>query len=138
MRGSNVRSRLVRRNDNITLICIPTLNEGGFLADISMHFGKTPFITFIELKDGKIEEINVRQNIGKHNGGHKTPAEIILSSGADVLICGNLGQKAISMLRENGIDVFSGASGQVKDAYNQWKHGDLSTTDVSSCFERGC
>jgi predicted Fe-Mo cluster-binding NifX family protein len=133
-----VRSRVIRRNDNITLICIPTLNEGGLLADISMHFGKTPFITFLEFTDGKIEDIEVKQSFGKHNGGHKTAAEIIIGSGADVLICGNLGQKAISMLRENGIEVFSGASGQVKDAYNQWKQGDLSITTVSSCIERGC
>lgn len=51
-----------------------------------------------------------------------------------MLICGNLGQKAISILRENGINVFSGVNGQVKDVFNQWKHGKLSITDISSAM----
>ncbi|MEN4017960.1 MAG: NifB/NifX family molybdenum-iron cluster-binding protein [Methanobacterium sp.] len=99
----------------ITLICIPTLNEGGLLSDISMHFGKTPYFTFIKLEDGGIKSIDVIESFGKHNGGSKTPAEIILSSGANVLICGNLGSKAVSMLRDREIEVFSGASGKVKN-----------------------
>jgi len=101
-----------------------------------MHFGKTPYFTFINVEDGKIKDINVIESLGKHSGGAKTPAEIILSSGADVLICGNLGPKAVSMLRENGITVFSGASGKVDDAYKEWKMGKLSFADENSCNEK--
>lgn len=125
-----------RRNGRITLICVPSLNEGGLLADVSMHFGKTPYFTFIKLKDGEIKDIDVKESSGKHAGGSMTPAEIILNSGADVLICGNLGPKAVSMLRENGIQVFSGASGQVNQAFKEWKRGKLSLADENSCNEK--
>jgi predicted Fe-Mo cluster-binding NifX family protein len=117
----------------ITLICIPTLDENGLLSEVSIHFGKTPYFTLIELEEDEIKEINVIESRGKHKGGSKTPAEIIIDSGADVLICRGLGTKAISMLCDSGIEVFSGASGKVKDAIKEWKLGMLPIADESSC-----
>ena len=129
----------IRRNDKISLICIPTLNEGGLLADVSMHFGKTPYFTFIKLEDGEIKDIDVKESFGKHGGGYKTSSEVILNSETDILICGNLGPKAVLMLRENGIQIFSGASGKLKDVLNDWKKGNLSVaSENSSCKEKHC
>lgn len=41
----------------ITLICIPTLDNGGLLSSISMHFGKNSLFTFIKLENGEIKEL---------------------------------------------------------------------------------
>jgi predicted Fe-Mo cluster-binding NifX family protein len=101
-----------------------------------MHFGKTPYFTFIKLEDGKIKDIEVIESLGKHRGGANTPAEIIADSNTNVLICGNLGSKAVLMLREKDIMVFSGASGKVKDALNRWKQGLLQPADENSCNEK--
>mgnify|MGYP005843299743 FL=1 len=49
------------------------------------------------------------------------------------MIYGNLGPKAISMLRNSEIEVVSGASGKVKDVIKEWKRGMLSIADKSSC-----
>jgi predicted Fe-Mo cluster-binding NifX family protein len=122
----------------ITLICIPTLDGKGLLSEISMHFGKSPYFTLIKFENGEIKEINVIESIGKHKGGSKTPAEIILDSNADVLICGNLGSKAVSMLRNSGLEVYSGASGKVKDILKEWKMGNLAVADENSCNENDC
>ncbi len=122
----------------ITLICIPTINESGLLADVSMHFGKTPYFTFVELEDGKIKRIEVKGSFSKHGGGSKTPAEIILDSNTDVLICRNLGSKAVSMLRDGKIEIFSGASGKVKDTLSEWKLGMLPAADKGSCNGMDC
>lgn len=122
----------------ITLICIPTLDGSGLLAEVSMHFGKSPYFTLINIENGEIKEINVIESTGKHGGGSKTPAEIIIDSKANVLICGNLGSKAISMLRSSGIEVFSGASGKVKDVIKEWKMGTLPIADKSVCNEKDC
>jgi predicted Fe-Mo cluster-binding NifX family protein len=120
----------------ITLICVPTLDKRGLLADISVHFGKTPYFTFIKYDDGEIKDVNVIETHGKHKGGSKTPAEIILDSGADILICGNLGSKAVHMLRDSEIEVFSGASGIVKDTLSEWRRGNLKFADENSCDEK--
>jgi predicted Fe-Mo cluster-binding NifX family protein len=120
----------------MTIIGIPTLNEGGLLSEISMHFGRSPYFTIIKFENNEIKEISAIEILGKHSGGSKTPAEIALNSGVDVLICGNLGPKAVSMISENGIEVYSGASGKVKDAFKAWKNGMLQLADENSCNEK--
>ena len=120
----------------ITTIGIPSINEGGLLSEISMHFGRTPYFTIIKYENDEIKEINTIELIGKHIGGSKTPAEIILNSGVDVLICGNLGSKAVSMLQDSGMEVYSGASGKVQDAFKAWKTGMLQLADENSCNEK--
>lgn len=107
------------------MICIPTVDEGGLLSRVSTHLGKTSYFTFIKLEHGKIKEINAIGSTGRQNGSSRTPTELILNSKVDMLICGSLGTKAISTLHSNGIKVISGASGKVKDVFNEWKVGTL-------------
>lgn len=119
----------------ITIICIPTLDESDLSSEISMHFGKTPYLTLIKLENDEIKELNVIESTSRHKGGTKTPAEIIIDSRANILICGGLGSKAISMLQNRGIEVFSGASGKVKDVIKKWKMGMLPIDTEGSCEE---
>lgn len=120
----------------ITTIGIPTVDEGGLLSNISMHFGRSPYFTIIKFEKEEIKDIYTKEVLGKHSGGTKTPAEIALNSGLDVLICGNLGPKAVAMLQNSGIEVFSGASGKTKEAFNEWKSGTLQLADENSCDEK--
>ena len=57
----------------ITTIGIPSINEGGLLSEISMHFGRTPYFTIIKFENDEIKEINTIELVGKHSGGSKTP-----------------------------------------------------------------
>jgi predicted Fe-Mo cluster-binding NifX family protein len=120
----------------ITTIGIPTLNKGGLLSDISMHFGRTPYLTIIKIENDEIKDIDTIEIQGKHTGGSKTPAEIISNSGVDVLLCGNLGPKAVSMLQNSGMEVYSGASGKVEDAFKAWQTGMLQLADENSCDDK--
>lgn len=122
----------------ITVICIPTLDEKGLTSDLSMHFGKTPYFTFIRIEDGEIKDVDTVESFSKHKGGSRTPAEIILNSDAKILICGNLGQKAVYMLRESDLEVFSGASGKVEKILKNWQDGKLIFADENSCNEKSC
>lgn len=119
-----------------TQICIPTIEKEGLNSNISLHFGKTPYFAFLKEKNGEIEDINFIESKGKHMGGSLTPAEIILNSDANILICGNLGSKAVNMLQKNNVKVFSGANGSVKDIFEQWKSGNLDMADKNSCSSK--
>lgn len=116
----------------MTFICIPTLDDGGLLSRISMHFGKAPYFTFIRLENGKIKEINVIENAGKQ-GSSGISAEIMVNYGVDVIICSGLDEKAMSILGGSGVEVFSGASGRVRDAIGEWKIGFLHIEDSNFC-----
>ncbi len=117
----------------IIIIGIPTLNEGSLLSDISIHFGRTPYLTIVRIENDEMKDIDTIEIQGKHAGGSETPAEIISNSGVNVLICGNLGPKAVSMLQNSKMEVYSGASGKVEDALNAWQTGLLKLADENSC-----
>jgi len=103
-------------------VCVPTLDDGQFDADVSDHFGRAPNFTVYDTEVGTLE---VHENDGKHHGGKESPPEIIASTGADVLVCGNLGQKAVERFDVMDIDVYRGASGTVEDAVEQFQADEL-------------
>ena len=42
------------------------------------------------------------------------------------------------MLGDGEIEIFSGASGKVKDVLKEWKMGNLAVADENSCKEKDC
>ncbi len=119
----------------MTMICVPTESDIGPYAEMSTHFGRTSYFVFAEVENGIIKSYESKKCTGRHEGGTMTPAEIIAESGVDILICGGLGSKAISILTQKGITIFSGASGTVEDVIKQWKSGKLSSANENSCPE---
>jgi len=99
-------------------LCIPSTGEGGLDATVSPHFGRAQTYT---LYDTETETVDVVANDGQHHGGGRHPPDIIADAGADVLLCGNLGRKAVSRFDDHGIDVFCDASGSVRDAIEAWE-----------------
>ena len=118
------------------LIGMPSMDNQGLSSKISMHFGKSPYFTILDIKDDQIGEIQVIPNLGRHEGGKMTAAEIINQSKADVLLCANLGSKAVDMLNKNGIKIYVGAFGTVENTFEEWKKGNLDLADEkSACKE---
>lgn len=118
------------------IICIPTMDSEGLFSEISVHFGKSPYFTLLDIKDNKIEKIEIIKNIGRHEGGKKTPAEIIIQSKPDILLCANLGSKAVQMLNKNNVKIFVGASEDVENTFEEWKNDNLQLADGKTvCIE---
>jgi len=112
------------------------MDSQGLSSEISIHFGKSPYFTLLGVKDKEIEEIEVIESLGKHKGGNMTPAEIIIQSQVDMLLCANLGSKAVQMLQQSGVKIFVGASGTVENIIEEWKTDKLHLADENSgCIE---
>ncbi|HNS25266.1 MAG: NifB/NifX family molybdenum-iron cluster-binding protein [Euryarchaeota archaeon] len=118
-------------------ICIPVMENLGISSSISQHFGKTPYFALIKLENDEIKDLEVVKSLGRHAGGTMTPAEAVSNTKAQVLVCGNLGSKAIQMLGEKGILVYVGASGTVETALKQLQDGVLSLADDSAACSEG-
>jgi predicted Fe-Mo cluster-binding NifX family protein len=119
------------------IICIPSMDDKGLFSEISVHFGKSPYFTILDVEDNKIKEIKVIKSEGKHAGGKKTPAEIIIQLKPDVLLCANLGSKAIQMLNKEGVKIFAGASGNVENTFEEWKNNNLQLADEKTSCMKG-
>ncbi|WP_135610755.1 NifB/NifX family molybdenum-iron cluster-binding protein [Methanococcoides sp. AM1] len=103
-------------------IAIPSTEKGGLDDDIELHFGKAATYT---IYDSETEEVEIIENTSVHVGGKGLPHELLVKSGADVVLCSGVGQKIVDLLNENDIEIFVGADGTVQDAINSWKAGDL-------------
>ncbi|GEM_PF-6186674 len=107
----------------MTLICMPTVDNGGLLSSIPIHLEKAPCFTLIKLEKWKIKEINVIKGTGKHIDDYKVFTKFIEDLNVDVVICGCLGEQYKLILYENSVEVFSGEFGKVKDVFNEWRLG---------------
>jgi len=105
-------------------IALPTTSEAGLEADICSHFGQAAFFTIIDSDTG---EVSCEANSGQHHGGEgqMTPAQVIAAMGANAVICGGLGSRAVQLFGAAGIQVFSGAQGTVEQALDAHRAGQL-------------
>jgi len=112
-------------------VCIPTMGDRGMDESVGEHFGRVPTYTLVNTETG---EVKVIQNTTTHMGGTGYAPDLISQHGAEVMLCGGLGRKAIQMFEEKGIMVYVGASGTVADAINHWKAGQLqAATNETAC-----
>lgn len=112
-------------------ICIPVVAQNDLESPISSHFGQANAFAMV---DDETDEIQFVANTGHHHGGHLTPAELIGQAGADVVLCGGLGVKAVRLFEQQGIHVYCQASGTVREALEAYKAGKLpEATDANAC-----
>lgn len=112
-------------------ISVPSMGNNGLDERVGEHFGRVPTYTIVDTETDKVETI---PNTSEHMGGTGYPPEIMVKAGVNVMVCGGLGRRAVSMFEELGIRVFVGANGTVRDAVQQYQSGALEeATDENAC-----
>ena len=81
--------------------------------NIFQHFGKTENFKVYEVEDNQVVSSEV---IGSNGTGHGALAGLLSEQGVDVLICGGIGGGAQAALAEAGVELCSGAEGDVDAA----------------------
>ncbi len=107
-------------------IAISAEDGGGLDSQVSHHFGRCPYFTLVDLEGEAIQGVEVVENphLSSHGPG-KVPA-FIQSQGAEVMISGGMGRRALAFFEEYGIKPATGASGSVRAAVDQYLQGSLS------------
>lgn len=115
-------------------IAMPTMGDDGMDEQIGQHFGRSPTFTIYHSDKDKVSVI---ENQGKHRGGSMNPPELLAEEGIDVMLCSNLGRKAIDLFEDLGIDVYCGAGATVKEALEAWENDELEEASLSDGCEEG-
>jgi len=114
-------------------VCLPTNGDRGLDEIICEHFGRAPTFTVVDTDTGKTDIV---ENTSEHMGGTGKPPEQIIKTGAKVLICSGLGPRAIIMLSDNGLSIYVGATGTVRQAIELWQNGKLMlANEENACKE---
>jgi len=102
------------------LIAVACLDDKGLDGEVSAHFGRCPFYTLVLTQDGFVRDATSVPNphFEKHIPG--VMPQFVQGMGADVILAGGMGPRAIQMFEACGIEAVTGAVGRVSkvlDAY---------------------
>lgn len=116
-------------------VAIPADSKDGLDSPISQHFGRCPYFVIVEVEGTEIKGVRAVDN--PYSGGHE-PGQIptfVKSQGAEVVITGGMGGRALAFFEQQGIEAVSGASGTVRQALELYLGGEL--RGFTPCHEHG-
>ena len=114
-------------------IAISTLDNNGLSSAVSEHFGRCAYFTLAEIEDNQIKSVQAIANPYAHNHGPGQIPAFIKEQGANVMLAGGMGHRAVGFFEQHGIDVATGAAGTVHQAIQAYLAGKL--REASPCAE---
>jgi predicted Fe-Mo cluster-binding NifX family protein len=106
-------------------VAISADNSNGLDSVVSPHFGRCPYFMLVDLEG---QEVKAVQAISNPYYGNHQPGQVpgfIHSQGANVMLTGGMGRRAIMFFEEYGIEAATGASGTVRHTLEQYLGGAL-------------
>lgn len=106
-------------------IAISAEDARGLAGEVSPHFGRCPYYVIVDIENQKITGLRTVANPfhGNHQPG-QVPA-FIRQQGANVMLTGGMGGRAVAFFQEVGIVPVTGAAGTVGHALEQYLRGEL-------------
>lgn len=113
-------------------IVIPTNNKKGLNDKIAEHFGRCLTYTFLNEKGDVVEIID---NTSEHMGGKGLPPELMKKHGADILLCKDLGPRALNLCQELEIEVYVCQAETVKEIFEMWESNKIKKAGTEDVCE---
>ena len=102
--------------------------------NIFQHFGHTKQFKIYDVKDGRTAGMQV---VGTEGSGHGALAGLLSELNVDTLICGGIGAGAQNALKEAGIRLYGGVSGNADEAVEAFLAGNLNYNPDIRCDHHG-
>ncbi|MGV8058492.1 MAG: NifB/NifX family molybdenum-iron cluster-binding protein [Smithellaceae bacterium] len=98
---------------------------------IDEHFGHCEYFTVFTVDDQKkiLSEEKIASPAGC--GCKSNIAQTLALQGVKLMLAGNMGQGAVNVLNNHGIEVLRGCAGDVKTVTEQWLTGKLSDSGIA-------
>ena len=110
-------------------IAISAENKDGLDSLVSHHFGRCPYFVIVDVEGKEVQQIQVVEN--PFFAGHQPGMvpEFIHNQGADVMLSGGMGHKAIGFFQQYGIKPATGAHGNVRDTLDDYLGGHMTLAE---------
>jgi predicted Fe-Mo cluster-binding NifX family protein len=95
---------------------VPCESRAGLDSELSRHFGRCSNFAVVEVHAGEI--VSCEQADNPHGGHHAHGAvpAFCRELGAEVMLCGGIGRRAVAHFEEAGVAVSAGYFGTVREA----------------------
>ncbi len=109
----------------MTKIAIAVLDANGLEAQISPHFGRCPYFVVADIEGGVVRTVQTIANPYYPNHEPGQIPEFIHTLGAQVMLAGGMGGRAVAFFRDYGIEPATGAAGIVGESLALYLAGGL-------------
>lgn len=92
------------------------------MGNVSQHFGRAPEFVFVTIEDNEVVKKQVLPNPGHEVG---SIPKFISEQGAERMIVGGIGHRAIDFFNQYGIEVIRGIVGNIEDVIKKVLEGTL-------------
>ncbi len=107
-------------------------DNNGLNAEMSMHFGRCPYFTLVDIEGTQVKSVQAIPNPYFNNHVPGAVPQFINSQKVNVMIAGGMGPKAVQMFQGFGIDVATGVGGRVENVLRAYLEGKVSGTVACS------
>lgn len=116
-------------------VAIAAENNNGLDSPVSLHFGHAACFVLVDIEGGEIKSISTVANpfCGSHGCG--PVGTFVAGQGAQAMLVGGMGRRAMQVLQSMGIEVVTSAAGSVRETLQQYLNEEL--RDATPCLEEG-
>ena len=107
-------------------IALACEDNKGLNGQISQHFGRCPSYLIVDVEGNEIKKSDIISNPYYENHIPGMAPKFISEQGANVMIAGGMGPRAIDMFSNFGIEVVTGAIGNVGNVLKAYLQGEIS------------
>ncbi len=100
-------------------------------AQVDPRFGRCHYFLIVDTETMRFESISNESAMASGGAGIQA-AQTIAKTGVEAMVTGNMGPNAFQTLSAAGIKIFTGATGKVSEAVEQYKRGELQETKAAS------
>lgn len=94
-------------------------------SDVDPRFGRAKFFIVVDTETGEFSAVDNVQNLNAAQGAGIQAGAKVASLGVEAVITGHVGPKAFATLNAGGVKIYTGATGSINDAVEQFKSGML-------------
>ena len=106
-------------------IAVSSEDNSGLDSTVSAHFGRCPFYILVDVEDGRVLETQAVANPYYDSHVPGAVPQFIREQGADVMIAGGMGARAVQLFQQFGVEAVTGAQGTVRQALEGYLDGSL-------------
>lgn len=106
-------------------IAITAETAAGLDSPVAQHFGHAPHFVLVQLENDGVKATEVVANPFAESHEPGQIPTFIQQQGAEVMISGGMGGRAIAFFQEAGVQTATGATGTVRDALQAYLSGTL-------------
>jgi predicted Fe-Mo cluster-binding NifX family protein len=90
---------------------------------VDERFGRARGFALYDEDENKLSWLSNETNMNAGHGAGIQAAQLVVNTGAEILITGEIGPKAREILQKTNIKIYKSANNNVKQAYDNFKQG---------------